>query len=563
MKAEGKILKLKANNKTLWIMAVIGLAIFLYIQVLPLTSTDNAQQEPNGQIITKEQAIQYAEKFAASKLNLPSIDAGGKPLVTYQSDSAFYGYLSKTNLLSNYNTKYEKQFPYDIYRVSTTGPASYIKELSIDVHMTTGRIVGFEAVQLYSRTDRTVMTERNPVTAASILRQLEGELSLTDKQKQAIPFLEALGFRAHELELVSSADDLGLTYRIKNYTIGDSHAELRFQYEYGQVSSMESAFSVPAPHTEYVTAQKRLANWLYFGGYALLSFILGILAIVYSARTRPFASFRRGVFLSIFYFIVNIATVINLMPVLVAQNQSKTAMVLLLVLQLIFTSMVTASVYFSLIGGDGLWRKLGRPMWMRAHEPGYGDHVLQSMTKGYAWALILLGAQSVIFVLLEGTIHAWSTTDATQSTYNMVYPWLFPLVAWTAGIGEEAVYRLFGIPMLKKIFRSTWIASLVSSLIWAFGHTLYPIYPVFSRPIELAFIGLLFSFIFLRHGFITVMFAHVVFDSILMGLSLIMMGQTGDSIVGFIYIMLPAVIGYLIYKYHGSNSKPQVQVSRR
>ncbi|MNM79958.1 Sporulation-killing factor biosynthesis protein SkfC [compost metagenome] len=129
----------------------------------------------------------------------------------------------------------------------------------------------------------------------------------------------------------------------------------------------------------------------------------------------------------------------------------------------------------------------------------------------------------------------------------MVYPWLFPLVAWTAGIGEEAVYRLFGIPMLKKIFRSTWIASLISSLIWAFGHTLYPIYPVISRPIELAFIGLIFSFIFLRSGFITVLFAHVIFDSVLMGLSLMIMGDIGNILTGIVYILLPAIVGSLIY----------------
>lgn len=38
-------------------------------------------------------------------------------------------------------------------------------------------------------------------------------------------------------------------------------------------------------------------------------------------------------------------------------------------------------------------------------------------------------------------------------------------------------------------------------------------------------IGLLFSLIMLRHGFIAVVFAHVIFDSLLMGLSLVFMGD--------------------------------------
>lgn len=547
MKAVGPKHRLPLSNKPLWIMAVIGLFIFLYIQVLPLTSTEGLQQETPGQIISKDRAVEAAQQFAENTIGLDRLDPKVKPLVTYQSNSDFYGYLSKQNLLTTYNHKYEKRFPYDIYRVSFSNPASFVKQLDVDIHMNTGAVVGFEAVQLYSRKDREVMLDQNRPVAMQNLKQLEGNLSLTDKQNKAIPYLEAAGYRAQELELVSGTDDLGLTYKVKQSTIGDSHAELRFQYEYGQVSSMEAAFSVPESHLDYVKAQTRLANWLYFGGYALLSFVLGILAIVYSARTRPYASFGRGIFLTAFYFAVNIFTVLNLMPVLQSQNLSKGALTVLLVVQFLFTLMVTASVYFSLIGGDGLWRKQGNIMWMRANEPGYGGHVLSSMIRGYAWALILLGAQSVIFVLLEGTIHSWSTTDATQSTYNMLYPWLFPLVAWTAGIGEEAVYRLFGIPMLKKIFRSTWIASLISSLIWAFGHTLYPIYPVISRPIELAFIGLLFSFIFLRSGFITALFAHVIFDSVLMGLSLMVMGDLGSIMTGIIYILLPAVVGFLIY----------------
>ena len=72
------------------------------------------------------------------------------------------------------------------------------------------------------------------------------------------------------------------------------------------------------------------------------------------------------------------------------------------------------------------------------------------MKLGYMWAFILLGVQSVIFIGLGLTLNTWSTTDATQSPYNMLYPWLFPLMAWLAGISEEAVYRLFGIKMVKR-----------------------------------------------------------------------------------------------------------------
>ncbi|MOA06870.1 Sporulation-killing factor biosynthesis protein SkfC [compost metagenome] len=211
---------------------------------------------------------------------------------------------------------------------------------------------------------------------------------------------------------------------------------------------------------------------------------------------------------------------------------------------------MSAAIYFSLVGGDGLWREKGIKLWARSKEPGYGRHVISSMSAGYAWAIILLGVQAIIFFVLERSIHTWSTTDANSSPYNMVYPLLFPLLAWVAGIGEEAVYRLFGIPMLKKMFRNTFVASVITSLIWALGHTLYPIYPVISRPIELLFIGLIFSYIFLRYGFITVVFAHVIFDSILMAFSLLSLGGALNTIAGLFYIALPAIVAYVIYLFN-------------
>ncbi|MMZ64959.1 hypothetical protein D1872_273260 [compost metagenome] len=71
-----------------------------------------------------------------------------------------------------------------------------------------------------------------------------------------------------------------------------------------------------------------------------------------------------------------------------------------------------------------------------------------------------------------------------------------------------------------------------------------------SRPIELLFIGLLFSYIFLRYGFIAVMFAHVVFDSILMSLSVMFMGGTLNMVSGLFFIVLPALVAYVVYLFN-------------
>lgn len=546
----------RLKTKTLWLMALIGLVIFFIVQIFPTTASDTLQMEQSDDVIAKSQARTKAIEFTKSVLNIELAGHPEKALVTYESRSDLYGYLTKADLLAPFLKTYDKQFPYDVFRVRFNEPNDVFSALTVDVHMTTGKVVGFEEIVSSSNAKKQMMLDYGTETPDS-LRTWEGDLTLEEKERLAAPYLAAFGFDPARLERVSGEGDVGLLYRIKGDELGESQATIDIRYEYGAVSSFESYFSVPESHADYVAGQTRLANWLTFAGYALFTFVLGILAIVYSALTRAHTTFKRGIFLAGAYFVLSVIGTVNMLPVFEKDGLDPIVLTVGFVIQGLVTLILAASVYFSLVGGDGLWRKNGINLWARSREEGYGRHVLTAVADGYAWALILLGVQSVVFFILERTIHTWSTTDATQSPYNMVYPLLFPLLAWVAGIGEEAVYRLFGIPMLKKLFRSTFIASLLTTLIWAFGHTLYPIYPVISRPIELTFIGLLFSFIFLRYGFPTVVFSHVIFDSILMALSLMFMGGAVNIAAGLVYIALPAIVAYVIYLFNPPGKERQ------
>ncbi|WP_138495218.1 CPBP family intramembrane glutamic endopeptidase [Paenibacillus pinistramenti] len=526
--------------KVLWSLAVIGLILFVYFQLVPSLSPGSSEA---GGAVSKEQAIRSAADFARGTLQFTDIRQDDAD-VTYTTFSDVYGYLSKENLLDKYDESYGKSFPTEMFRVRFKQPDDHLESLYVDVNMRDGNVVGFDAGELYSINTKEELLKSAEGT--SKVKSLEGDLTEEEKEQLAEPYALALGFKSDQLQPDTSSQT-GLVYDVQGYKTGEAQGQLIFYFEYNNVSSMQAKFSVPESHTDYVAGQSRLASWLTYGGYALFSFILGILAIVYSARTRPHASFKRGIFLTLFYLFINVVSTFNMMPVYESEGISGIALTLALGFQLLYTLVMTASIYFSLVGGDGLWKQKGRNLWPRFREEGYGDYVLKSALNGYAWAFILLGVQTLIYIVLGLTLHTWTTTDETQSAYNMVYPWLFPLMAWMAGIGEEAVYRLFGIPMLKKIFRSTFIASLISTLIWAFGHTLYPVYPVVSRPIELTFIGLLFSFIFLRQGYIAVMFAHVVFDSLLLGLSVLLMGGAANIIIGIVTFAMPALAGYVVY----------------
>ncbi|AOZ91990.1 CPBP family intramembrane glutamic endopeptidase [Paenibacillus crassostreae] len=535
MNSLGQPLKLKANYKVLGILGAISLLLFLIVQVFPNTSSDTLEQK-SKELITKEQARASATQYAESQLDLHELSSPNS-LVTYQSHSELYGYLAKEKLVEYYNDTFEDKYPYDVYRVRLEESDSE-RIFNIDVHMNSGDVVAFS--QDTSTNNFNSMNPRNQEALAKL-------------------WLSQLGYEPSQFQIVESSDSK-IIFTDSNTMIGKAALQFEFIFDSEQILSFQPSFSVPVEHASYVKGEQNKALWMTILGYGLLTLVLGVLAIVYSALTRKHTSFVRGIFLSSFYFIVSMLSTINMIPTFEAEGMTQASLIFILIFQGVFTLFMSALLYFSLVGGDGLWRKeAGLNPWPRFKEAGYGKYVLNSMQIGYLCAFILLGVQSIIYFTLDLTIHTWSTTDASQSPLNMFYPWMLPLLAWVAGISEEAVYRLFGIPMMKKLVKNTFVACLIPSIIWAFGHTLYPIYPVISRPIELIIIGLIFSFIFLRYGYIAAMFSHVVFNSILMGFSLFTLGDVANISAGIIAMIVPVLVAYTIYFFHSiKKEKPSV-----
>lgn len=132
---------------------------------------------------------------------------------------------------------------------------------------------------------------------------------------------------------------------------------------------------------------------------------------------------------------------------------------------------------------------------------------------GYLGCIILLGLQSTMFQIGQTYWGVWiEHTWMTQSTTAYV-PFLAAfIIGFKASIFEEFLYRFFAINWGKKIFKSTLIAVLASSLIWGFAHSGYPVYPMWFRGVEVTILGLFLSWIYLRFGLISVIVAHYLFD---------------------------------------------------
>ena len=86
------------------------------------------------------------------------------------------------------------------------------------------------------------------------------------------------------------------------------------------------------------------------------------------------------------------------------------------------------------------------------------------------------------------------------------------VIGASASLNEEINFRLFGISLAKKYLRNSILAVILASVVWGMGHTMYAIFPVWFRIVEISLIGLFYGFIFIRFGIIPLLVAHYLFD---------------------------------------------------
>ncbi|MCX5703424.1 MAG: CPBP family intramembrane metalloprotease, partial [Candidatus Omnitrophica bacterium] len=132
---------------------------------------------------------------------------------------------------------------------------------------------------------------------------------------------------------------------------------------------------------------------------------------------------------------------------------------------------------------------------------------------GYLVWVITLGLQAIIFYNGQKFLGVWREFNTLTYFSSAYIPLLSAFVIGaTASLNEEITFRLFGISLTKKYLRNSILAIIVTSIIWGMGHTLYAIFPVWFRIIEVSLIGIFYGFIFIRFGLMPLIVAHYLFD---------------------------------------------------
>lgn len=165
--------------------------------------------------------------------------------------------------------------------------------------------------------------------------------------------------------------------------------------------------------------------------------------------------------------------------------------------------------------------------------------------RGYAIAAALMGFFTTFYWFARTYLGAWMPAEGPYSQiFNNQMPFLTPLtISLVAAISEETIYRLFGVSLFRRLTRSTFLALLIPAAIWAFGHSNYPVFPVYIRGIELTIAGVLFGLAFLRFGLLACIVAHYVIDAVALGAPLVSSGNGFYTLSGLVVIGLALVPG--------------------
>jgi hypothetical protein len=173
----------------------------------------------------------------------------------------------------------------------------------------------------------------------------------------------------------------------------------------------------------------------------------------------------------------------------------------------------------------------------------FGRPLAMASLRGYFVAFIGLGYQTLFYLLGTRYFGVWFPAGNEYSdVYGTLVPFIAPLsVGVLAAVSEEYMFRLFGVSWFKSIFRNTFLAALLASMIWALGHSTYAIYPVYTRGIELTIDGLITCFFFLRYDLMTVIIAHYAIDAIFVGIPMLRSGNTYFLVSGVVVMALAAL----------------------
>lgn len=390
----------------------------------------------------------------------------------------------------------------------------------------------------------------------------------SEAQRKALEFLtKEMAFSPSEYDLVKASSeekknrtDHYFTWKRKSPTFGDADLRVNVTISGNQITEFFYYLKVPEKFTRDYQAERSRGS-LIAGAAFFLSLILFIGAFYYFfvLFRRRQLDYRLSLLASILVGIGPLLTGLNFFPMWNFQYSTDiqyATFLFMLIFGVLLEAGGLAFFIFVAIGvGSGLASMTEKERLLKGlREMSRGRWLTRSLwtsaLSGYFIAFCFLGYDAVLYTLGRKYFGVWMPAENEfTSAYGAFIPAIAPIfISLTAGFWEEAFFRFAGFLILKRWVRWAPLAALIPTVLWAFAHSTYSVFPVYFRGIELTIGGLLFFFFFWRYGLLTVVFAHFFIDTIYFSIPLLKAPSLSFYLSGILAVgigVIPITLGFL------------------
>lgn len=384
--------------------------------------------------------------------------------------------------------------------------------------------------------------------------------------------LENYDFHEEKIKRYEKRIDYGFSWEKKNVYIPWKKDEGGAKLLIGATVSgneirqfYKNRLDVPEKFRRYIDRQVILGEYLssfYFLVFAFL--ITASIYVIIKRRSNVITRFCKKwfLYLAIFFIILSIIDTFNNIQIIIIGYPTSASLMSFISIYLVkaIIHLVLFSVAFIICGiaGESLHNEVFKEDTYSSflhflRSTFYSRVVTRGILFGYVLFFILIGLQAGIFYLGQKYLGVWREWFRFTQFSSAYLPFLSAFtIGVMASLNEEVLYRLFGISWSKKYLKNTILAVVFTSLIWGFGHSKYPIFPVWFRGIEVSLMGLVLGFIFIKYGLIPVIVTHYLFD-VFWGTAAYILGHStlylfASSVFILLVPLIIACIAYFVNK---------------
>ena len=291
----------------------------------------------------------------------------------------------------------------------------------------------------------------------------------------------------------------------------------------------------------------------------MVALLVGLLAVIVMRVRRQDIRWRRAAVVGLIGMALSFLSHLNQMPLQEFEYPTTDSYISFMMRQLlngIISALGAGGLLFVLTAGaETVYRemfpgKISLGNLFRAHGLRTKRFFLGACL-GITLCAIFIAYQTAFYIVAY-RFGAWSPADVPYSDLlNTRFPWLFVLFGgFLPAVSEEFMFRMFGIPFLRKLMRSLPVAVVLAGFIWGFGHAAYPQQPFYIRGVEVGIGGVALGLIMLRWGILPTLVWHYSVDAMYSAMLLLRSQSlyfklSGAASAGF--VVLPAVLALVAY----------------